>query len=458
MSKIDELPLSDTQRQQLTAMLTNGNVGHTAIASTLTKWGYPLSEMSVRRYRRRIGVTTAKIDNADALGVKVVDWESANVVVTSQGGTLSTGALDEPLDLSTDWDEVMRGFGLDPAVFQVQGDTVSMSKWQQSRRLDNGDRDIVWLYSYKASFTRRSAEADEFDVAALRKRVHQWKPKAPARNASDDTPSTFVICWADWQLAKSAGGGVKATIARIEESYQLCVDRIAELRKMGRNVDKVAILNMGDPIEGCDGNYASQLHSVELNQREQLNLCLDLWANGILAIEPDVFASVLCNHGEWTRRGPGTKPVTTDSDNVGGYLGDTLQRVFDGREGAPSEWSIPHDEMVTMLDLSGLKVAITHGHKIPSAAKEADWLRAQSIRLLREHGAEPRLWVTAHKHHVRVDDFGPWWRLQCPSLDGGSKYYTDMSGNWSTPGTLTFLAGRHDARGWSDLAILGSGE
>jgi hypothetical protein len=114
--------------------------------------------------------------------------------------------------------------------------------------------------------------------------------------------------------------------------------------------------------------------------------------------------------------------------------------------------------MVTMLDLSGLKVAITHGHKIPSAAKEADWLRAQSIRLLREHGAEPRLWVTAHKHHVRVDDFGPWWRLQCPSLDGGSKYYTDMSGNWSTPGTLTFLAGRHDARGWSDLAILGSGE
>lgn len=452
MAKIDDLPLADAQRKQLAADLLDGTVAHSAIAAMVTGWGWPLSEKSVRRYRTNLGVALEQPPKVPELG-----WSDASVVADPNGGTLSTGVLDKPLDLSTDWDAVLLGFGLDPNVFEVKDDTVKMSKWQQSRRLDNGDRDIVWLYSYKAEFTRRSLVAQDIDTEALHARVRTWRPRTHAPVRTHEAPSTFVVCWADWQLGKSAGGGIATTVDRIHESYELAVARIAELRKAGRNIERVAILNMGDPIEGCDGNYSSQLHSVEANQREQLNLCLDLWANGIMAVQPDLFASVLCNHGEWTRRGPGTKPVTTDSDNAGGYLADTLQRVFAGREGAPSEWAVPHDEMVTMVNLSGLNVAITHGHRIPSPAKELDWLKGQSIRLLREQGAEPRLWVTAHKHHVNVTDFGPWWRLQCPSLDGGSKWYTDSSGNWSTPGTMTFLAGQHDVRGFSDLAILGTG-
>jgi hypothetical protein len=42
-----------------------------------------------------------------------------------------------------------------------------------------------------------------------------------------------------------------------------------------------ALVNMGDPFEGCDGNYASQLFTVELTQREQLLLGADLFAKGI---------------------------------------------------------------------------------------------------------------------------------------------------------------------------------
>ena len=449
MSKIDDLPISSTQRTELHGLLHDGTTGHTEIADLIESWGYDVSEMAVRRYRKKFNVVLEPSDEVDEKG--------ASVTVTPNGGEFSTGTLDKPLDLSTDWDEILRGFGLDPQVFQVADDTVKMSKWQQSKRLENGDRDIIWLYSYSARFNRRQATDEPFDIDNLMKRVQRWKPKPLRSPKTLQDPSTFVVCWADWQLGKSAGGGVPATIERIEESFQMCLERVAELRRMGRNIEKIAIINMGDPSESCSGHYDSQLFSVELTQREQLNCVLDMWDNGVMALQPDLFASTLCNHGEWTRQGTGTRPVTTDSDNVGGYLGDTLQRVFEGKEGGPTEWSIPHDEMITMLNLSGLDVAITHGHKIPSPAKEADWLRAQSIRLLREQGREPRLWITAHRHHVRVDDFGPWWRLQCPSLDGGSKYFTDMSGNWSTPGTLTFLAGQHDPRGWSDLAILGSG-
>lgn len=453
MPKIHDLPLTAKQRAEFEKLLLDSSITNTEIAGKLAEWGHPVHRSTVATHRASYGVfSSGRVDSKPE-----PETEQPSVEVGPDGGTLSTGVLEQPLDLSTDWNEILRGFGLDPDVFTVKDDTVRMSKWQQSRRLDSGDRDLVWLYSYRAQFERRHVQQDEMNIDALRRRVENWKPIKRSSSVVDATPCTFVICWADWQLGKSAGGGIAATVDRVHESFQLTVERLRELRKI-RNVEKVVVVNMGDPIEGCDGNYASQLHSIEANQREQLNIALDLWATGLMAIRPDEFWSAMCNHGEWTRRGAGSSPVTTDSDNVGGYLGDTLRRVFEGRDGAPEKWAIPHDEMVTVMDASGLPIAITHGHKIPSAAKELEWLKSQSIRLLREQGAEPRLWITAHRHHVNVTDFGPFWRLQCPSLDGGSKWYTDLSGNWSTPGTMTLLAGQHDVRGWSDLAILGSGE
>jgi len=370
------------------------------------------------------------------------------------GGELSTGAM--PTELTGDWDSVLRSFGLDPDVFEIADDTVRMSKWQSSKRLENGDRDLIWLYSYKARFKRKSLTAlPESEIDEIRKYVSKWKPTPKVISSSDGLPSTLVVCWADQQIGKSAGGGVDATVQRILDSFDATVNRVKELRKCGRNIERIAIVNMGDPVEGCDGNYASQLFTVELTQRQQLLLALDLWAQGVRRLsslaEQSEFISVLCNHGEWMRRGG--KSVTTDSDNAGGFLTDALQRILSGRpEVENMKWVIPHDEMVTTSILSDVKVAFTHGHKING--KEVEWLRGQSIRVLREEGREPDIWVTAHRHHLQVQDFGAWYRFQCPSNDGGSKWYTDMTGNWSTAGTLTFLVGKHDPKGWSDMAVL----
>jgi hypothetical protein len=380
--------------------------------------------------------------------------DKAWATVSPDGGELSTGAM--PVELGTDWDSVLKGFGLDPDVFEVVDDTVRMSKWQSSKRLENGDRDLIWLYSYRARFRRKSLTAlPDTEVEDIRKYVQKWKPLSKTKQESPETGSTLVVCWADQQLGKSAGGGVDATVERILDSYTATIERVKELRRNGRNIEKIAIVNMGDPVEGCDGNYASQLFTVELTQRQQLLLALDLWAQGVRQLsslaEESEFISVLCNHGEWMRRGG--KAVTSDSDNAGGFLTDALQRILHGRPEADKlKWNIPHDEMTTTSVLSGVKVAFTHGHKI--TGKEVEWLRGQSIRILREEGREPDIWVTAHRHHLQVQDFGPWYRFQCPSNDGGSKWYTDTSGNWSTPGTLTFLVGKHDPRGWSDMAVL----
>ena len=372
--------------------------------------------------------------------------------ISLDGGEIYTGVLDAPI--SDDWSPILRSFGLDPEVFMVVDDKVKMSKWQQSKRTESGDRDIVWLYSYKAVFKRKQGvnlTSIEFDV--YRKELSKWKPNKTKTKQVDTTPTTFVVNWADWQLGKSAGGGVDATIERVLTSFDKTVDRIKELRKLGRNIDEIAIVNMGDPIEACTGHYPSQEFSVQATQRQQLLLALDLWTLGVRTIANEApkvkFISTLSNHGEWQRRNG--KQFTTDSDSADGFLADTLKRIMEDT-GFIDEWVIPHDEMCVQTELSGVPVAFTHGHKI--SGKEIEWLRGQSIKLLRDHNKEPKLWVTAHKHHVKVDDMGMWWRFQCPSLDGGSKWFEDLASMWSTPGTLTFLVGQHDKNFWSDMSVL----
>jgi len=380
--------------------------------------------------------------------------KKAWATVTPEGGEFETGNLAEPL--TGDWTAVLRGFGLDPDVFEVADDTVRMSKWQTSKRLENGDRDLQWLYSYKARFRRRTVPIlADAELDALRVKVGKWKPATTKIKVSDEIPSTFVVCWADWQLGKSAGGGVDATVKRILQGFAKTVERIIELRKIGRNIEGIAVVNMGDPTEGCDGNYASQLFTVELNLRQQLLLAGDLWCKGIITVsqlsEMLEFISVPCNHGEWMRRNG--KQVTGDSDNVGGFLGDMIQRILAGNPLTEHmEWRIPDDEMTVTSVLSGVKVAFAHGHKL--TGKPLEWLRGQSIRILREEGREPDLWVTAHFHHLSVIDYGAFTAIQCPSNDGGSKWFEDTTGKWSTAGTLTFLVGKHDVRNWSDLQIL----
>lgn len=385
--------------------------------------------------------------------------EGWKITVTADSADISTESTDQVLVAADDWDGVLRHFGLNPAEFQIEDDTVRMSSWQQSRGHEDGTRDVVTLYAYRARFRRVTDRLPDADVDALATRIHKWKPlirKTPGSGLG--APSTFFEGFADWQLGKE---GTADTTQRVLDMFEATVKRVKDLRRIGRNVTSLALWNMGDPNESCEGNYASQLFTVELTRRQQLNLALDLWATGVRALAPmfdDVeFGSVLCNHGEWTRSATtGGKPSTSDSDNIGGYLADTLQKLLAGRPDFDHvRFTIPQAEMTMTTVMSGVPVAIAHGHKAPTgSAKELEWLRGQSLRLLRERGVEPRLWFTAHRHHYEIKDYGPWTRIQMPSLDHGSKWFEDIAGMWSTPGTFTCLVGQHaEAGGTLDRAV-----
>lgn len=372
------------------------------------------------------------------------------------GGDFTGIQSEGPL---TNWDHVFEKFILDPELFEIIGDTVRASTWQSSKRTDDGDRDIINLFSYRASFRRKTSNAiTEADVAAAQKRARAWKLPRRIPGTGLGEPVAAVLNLADMQLHKSEGGGVEATLDRLYdglENFQRTLNR----NRKHLNVDELVVVNNGDPFEGIAGNYAAQTHTVQGGLRAQMNTVLDVWSSYARELFPQFdkgqFVSVLCNHTEFGRQGGSAKSITSDSDNGGAFLAETLKRILDATPGFDHvDYTIPHDEMNVYTTAANVPMAFNHGHKIPGsdATGFTKWLDGQARGDQRAH--EARIWVTAHRHNFQAWDLGSTFAFSCPSCDGGSKWLRDSTGKFSRSGILSFLVGEHHPLGWSDVAFL----
>jgi hypothetical protein len=295
-------------------------------------------------------------------------------------------------------------------------------------------------------------------IAAHTAALRTWKPSKVKARTGSGAPCAAVINLSDVQSGKSEGGGVAATRQRLEDGLTNILRWIDQCKLAGRNINEVVLVNNGDPYEGCAGNYAAQLFTVELNLRGQMNFVLDAWELYARELFPRFqhgqFVSVLCNHSELGRFG-GNKNQTSDSDSGGAFLAETLRRILAGRrEFDHVKWSIPHDEMVVYPVVAGVPMGFTHGHKIPGsdATGFTKWLDGQVRGSEQAHKA--RVWVTAHRHNFQSFDLGSTMVFQTPSLDGGSKWLRDMTGKYSRSGILAMLVGQHDPLGVTDWAFL----
>lgn len=362
-------------------------------------------------------------------------------------------------EILSDWSGVFRQFKLDPDAFELVNDTVRMSSWQQSKRLENGERDIIDLYSYRAQFRRKTAGAiTEADVDALKAAARSWKLPKKLKLMSG-VPVAAVLNLADLQLFKPDGGGVKATMQRLERALEAFIAGVMRDRAAGVNVCELVIVNNGDPFEGIAGNYANQTHTVEGGLRAQMNAVLDVWLMFARTLYPlfeiRQFVSVLCNHTQFGRQGGAKDSITGDEDNGSAFLAETLERVLSVTPGLDDvKFTIPHDQMNVFASVAGVPVGFNHGHKIPKsdASGFEAWLNGQVRVDKRAHKA--RLWVTAHRHNFQMFDIGSASVLQCPSCDGGSKWLTDRTGKHSNSGVVSILVGKHHRLGWSDVRFL----
>ena len=388
---------------------------------------------------------------------KVPKSEQTHFTETDDGITFDNARFKTATPKAKDWSALFERFGLDENEFELEpGSAVRMGSWDQSASY-KGARDVVQLFSFRAHFRRRAAKpiTDE-EVEQRREQLRSFTlPPRPPRSGGEEVAA--VINLADIQGGKSEGGGVAATGQRLVDGL-VNVQAWLERCRTHYNITEVVIVNNGDPVEGCAGNYDQQMFTVELNLRQQMNFILDAWTTYARELFPRFekaqFISVLCNHGELGRHG-GKKNRTDDADNLGGFLAESLKRVLDGAGGFEHvEWTIPEDEMNVYATVAGVPMAFNHGHKIPGsdASGFEKWLNGQ-VRGDRD-AWEARIWQTAHRHHFQALDLGSCSVFQSPSLDGGSKWLRDSTGKFSNSGIIAYLVGPHSKLGWSDLAFL----
>ena len=364
-----------------------------------------------------------------------------SVTLTDTEGSAVSGVLA----CENDERQLIAGWQLDPDVWEIVPGTLTVNRWQQHDNCDD------WLYQYKARLIVKGsnprADIDELVKAIAKRR--------PAKRTPPDGDHTWVINLADWQVGKGEGGGTPAFLDRMGACFDALEDRLAGLRKR-YGIGSVALVGMGDLLERCQGNYPSQAFSTDLNEREQARvvrrLLLDAVSRFARLAQDVVVTGVGGNHGENRQNG---KSFTSPGDNLDVGV---LESVYEATQTNPDAFGhvrfhIPDDQLVIALELSGVRCAWTHGHLASRGAnpqaKQTAWWQGQAF------GDGPARWTglseaqvltTAHYHHfAATETHGRLW-LQCPSMDGGSRWYTDATGQHSARGTLTYLCGPRGVR------------
>lgn len=373
-------------------------------------------------------------------------WEPG-VAFDGTKGTLTT----EPLEKApNDWAEILGIWGLDPAIHEIVGE-VGFRAWDGATRNEDGTTGVQRLYYYRANVRLRQA-GPRGDIDALIRAVQRHKP--PKRANHDPVPETsaFVVCLADIQAGKPDGDGTEGTVKRFLEAIDAVEVRVRELRKCGRVIDTLYVMGLGDIIESCDGHYPMQAFGAELNLTEQIRLMRQLIVKALIRwsklFDTVVVAAVQGNHGEVRRDG---KAYTEFSDN---FDTDVFKAAAEVLEANPEafghvSFAFPQGQETTLtLDVCGTVVGLVHGHQVRSG-KALEWWAKQALGL--EPIGEARLLLSGHYHHTRVEQSGRRTWIQTPALDGGSTWWTALSGQNSPAGVMTLVVG---GGGWSDLCIL----
>lgn len=395
------------------------SMGDTAISR---KWGY--HRAAVQRDRKKLRRDRVHIPNPSPQPDSDV---SAQVEVGPEGGEFTNVKSDQPI---TDWTHIFEKFNLDPNEFSILNNTVRMSVWQQSKRLENGERDIVNLYSYRAQFVRKT-ETQTLDMPALYASVASaTKPHTSAR-----AERATVVVWADPQIGKTGSRG--GTIELIERSMQ---KRYA-LRDLleQREPERCILLDAGDGIEGFESG-GNPMFTNDLSLAKQLDLYgteMFEWIKTLLAQAPVTVAAVPSNHAAWRS---GKQNLGNPGDDLGLFMHRQVQKLASAAD-LDVQWNLPkeHDESVA-VDVYSTRIGLVHGNQF-GQGQAINWWERQTF------GNQPvstaDVLVTGHYHTFGAGVAGMkdgkqrFW-LGAPTLDNGSDWFRNATGRESAPGVLVF--------------------
>lgn len=381
-------------------------------------------------------------------------WEPG-VTWTGNEGTIVVQAEAEPdpaiwAHLIADWD-------LDPTRTEVIPGSVQIRAWDSN--VGNGD--VRRLKYYRATLRPKEKRDDKVreDIDQLCASVMKRKPSkvdAPLGNRA------FLVLASDWQAGKGEGGGSAAMTERVLLAIDRSVERLKELKKLGRPASAVYLIGLGDLVEGCSQFYAMQEWQTDLDRREQGRLVRRLLLKAVDAYVdagyPVVLGAVPGNHGE-NRNATGRAYTTwTDNDDLATFeqVGEILAANPDRYANVNIPIGAISDDLTMTLDIAGVPCGFAHGHQFPRSGgaqtKIEGWWKGQALG--RQAIADAELLFAGHLHHFVTSEATGRTLFQAPAMDGGSKWFTQTTGSSSPAGMLTMMIGSAYPRGWGDLEII----
>lgn len=390
-----------------------------------------------------------------------------NVDAGPQGGEFTGMVTDKPIppeDYEGAFAKVYELAGLNPAHYRIVDETVRFSAWQQSKRLNNGNRDTITLFSYRARFQR--VEGEMIPAATIKEwrgaLIKSLKKELKQNNFIPKGAPAYNTLVADPQLGKKR---TEEAVANWKRGVNGHVEEIERHLYAGTEISQIHTAFMGDETEGVANNYANQPHTVELNLSEQLALDYDMrvWTLKRFAEFgiPMSASSVISNHGEWTRNG-GKDPITSQGDNASTHIARQVQKLFQETEqyGGPKiDWTIGGGDPGVLVNLAGVDCYFSHGYVekgrgTSSETRTRGAIERQILGRTDTLGRVP-LWYMAHYHHAYSNEFEGRAVFGCPALEAerSSEYMLNQFGVWSPAGMLGMLVGGSSARRWSYAVI-----
>lgn len=355
-------------------------------------------------------------------------WKPRLEVDPDGGYLIST---PRPAGEMPDAEQLLHEFDLDPMMWSVT--SLRKSRWQNHA----GE----WLEAYRASLAPVKPENTEldFDVEQLVQEVSRWKPSKSQKKQTGELAYVFVP--SDQQIGKKQGDdGTETTISRLLEMTDEAVQRLKDLRKIGRSIGTVVIALPGDHVEGSvsqNGKLQGQAAS-DLGLTEQTRVARRLLLAQIKAFAPladrIVVPVVNGNHDEVTRQ-----VIADPSDGWNVEIASAVQDACAENEHLSHvEFRFPEKSHQTLaVDVCGTMLGLFHGHQTGSNVMK--YLQEQSAGQTALGMCD--VWVSGHYHNFKCMDVGERLWIQAPTTDPGSAWFRDRHGLESPPGILTMVIG-----------------
>jgi predicted phosphodiesterase len=389
-----------------------------------------------------------KLENLSSPGIQGSDYRAMNtpeswrprMEIDSDGGFLvstprKAGEIPDAAEILTEFD-------LDPSSWKVVN--LRKSRWQNHA----GE----WLEAYRVSLQPADiVSGSDFDLEKLIEEVSKWRPRKTEKFKSGNL--SYVFAPSDQQIGKKANGeGTEHSIERILNGTQNGVERLKELRKIGREIGTIVIALPGDHVEGnvSQGGKLQSQSASDLGLTEQTRVARRLLMAQIKAFAPLcenlVVPVVNGNHDEVTRQ-----VIADPSDGWNVEIASAVQDACaENSELSHIEFRYPDKDHQTLtIDVGGVMLGLFHGHQ--SGRDVVKYLSGQAAGQTALGMAD--LWISGHYHNFKTMDIGHRLWIQAPTTDPGSAWFRDRQGMDSPTGILSLVIGDgYDPR--RDISII----